>query len=264
MAQRRMFSNKVIDTDIFLDLPLSTQVLYFHLSMRADDDGFIAAPKRIMRLIGCTNDEIKLLIVQGFLIPFENGVCVIKHWRIHNYIRNDRYTETIYKREKSMLISENGVYKLDEKNKVVDEMSYQMDTQVRLGKDRLELGKGSNKAISSKEIEKIIETWNNLKLSKIIKIKNDRLKSLNARVKEYNIKEVIKAIESIENSSFLKGDNDRKWVVTFDWVVKPNNFIKLLEGNYLDRKEDKNENSYDFIGNEDSENVTKWEEEIDI
>ena len=106
-----MFSKKIIDTDWFMDMPSSSQNLYFHLSMRADDDGFVANPKRIIKLIGASEDDYKLLIVKSFIIPFESGVCVITDWRINNYLRNDRYTSTIYQKEKAMLkIDENGKY----------------------------------------------------------------------------------------------------------------------------------------------------------
>lgn len=154
MAERRMFAKTIIDSDIFLDMPLSTQALYFHLSMRADDDGFINNSKKIQRMIGCGDDDLKLLIAKKFLLPFESGVVVIKHWRIHNYIQNDRYTETNYKFEKSTLnIDENKSYTFEEtgrkliKNKVINagnELSpncihdgYTTDTQDRLGKVRL-------------------------------------------------------------------------------------------------------------------------------
>ena len=145
MAERRMFAKTVIDSDAFLDMPLSTQALYFHLSMRADDDGFINNPKKIQRMIGCADDDLKLLIAKNFIIPFESGVVVIKHWKIHNYIRNDRYKETVYQEEKAQLdIKGNQAYTLGIPN------GYQMDTQDRLGKDRLELGKDSIEDISGK------------------------------------------------------------------------------------------------------------------
>ena len=105
MAERRMFAKTIIDSDAFLDMPLSTQSLYFHLSMRADDDGFINNPKKVQRMVGCGDDDLKLLIVKNFIIPFESGVVVIKHWKIHNYIRNDRYKPTVYVEEKAMLTS---------------------------------------------------------------------------------------------------------------------------------------------------------------
>lgn len=111
MAEKRMFSKKIIDTDWFMDMPASSQNLYFHLSMRADDDGFVANPKRILKLVGASEDDYKVLISKKFIIPFESGVCVITDWRINNYLRNDRYTETIYKEEKSQLtLDENGRY----------------------------------------------------------------------------------------------------------------------------------------------------------
>lgn len=113
MAEKRMFSKKIIDTDWFMDMPASTQNLYFHLSMRADDDGFVSSPRRIIKLIGATDDDYKILIAKKFIIPFDSGVCVITDWRINNYLRNDRYTETVYKEEKSTLIEdENGKYEL--------------------------------------------------------------------------------------------------------------------------------------------------------
>ena len=113
MAERRMFAKTIIDSDAFLDMPLSTQALYFHLSMRADDDGFINNPKKIQRTIGAADDDLKMLIAKRFIIPFESGIVVIKHWKIHNYIRGDRKKETVYPKEMSMLIEkENGAYSL--------------------------------------------------------------------------------------------------------------------------------------------------------
>lgn len=100
MAERRMFSKVVIDSDTFLDMPLSAQALYFHLSMRADDDGFVNNPKRIQAYVGASTDDLKILLAKHFLIPFESGVVVIKHWKIHNYIQKDRYKETYYQKEK--------------------------------------------------------------------------------------------------------------------------------------------------------------------
>lgn len=111
MAQKRMFSMKIVDSDAFLDMPLSTQALYFHLNMRADDDGFVGNPKKIQRLIGTSEDDLKLLIAKRFVLVFENGVIVIKHWRIHNTIFKDRYNETVYIDEKNSLeIKKNKAY----------------------------------------------------------------------------------------------------------------------------------------------------------
>lgn len=141
MAERRMFAKTIIDSDAFLDMPLSTQALYFHLSMRADDDGFINNPKKIQRLLGCSDDDMKILEIKNFLIPFDSGVVVIKHWRIHNYIRKDRYKETTYEFEKSALsVKNNGAYTigLPVGQPNVNQLSDKRATQVRLGKDSID------------------------------------------------------------------------------------------------------------------------------
>lgn len=139
MAERRMFAKTIIDSDAFLDMPLSSQALYFHLSMRADDDGFINNPKKIQRMVGSSEDDLKLLIAKRFIIAFESGVIVIKHWKIHNYIQKDRYKPTMYQDEKSMLIDKNNKSYTVEAECIHD--GYSLETQVRLGKDRLEIGK---------------------------------------------------------------------------------------------------------------------------
>lgn len=108
---RRMFTETVTRSDAFLDMPSSTQALYFHLLSEADDDGFVSSPKMVMRIVGANTDEIRMLVSKKFLIPFEGGVCVIKHWRMHNQVRKDRYVETKYKKEKaSLYIRSNGAY----------------------------------------------------------------------------------------------------------------------------------------------------------
>lgn len=146
MAERRMFSKQIIDSDAFLDMPLSAQALYFHLSMRADDDGFINNPKKIQRMVGATDDDCKLLIAKKFVLTFESGVIVIKHWRLHNYIRKDRYKETVYLEEKSQLSSkENGIYFLG--IPTVDRTGDKWDTQVSIDKvsiDKVSVVEGSS------------------------------------------------------------------------------------------------------------------------
>ena len=99
MAERRMFTKKIIDSDAFLDMPLSTQALYFHLNMRADDDGFVNNPKKICRMTGASEDDLRVLISKRFVLTFENGVIVIKHWRMHNLLRKDRYKPTQYQEQ---------------------------------------------------------------------------------------------------------------------------------------------------------------------
>ena len=140
MAERRMFAKTIIDSDAFLEMPVTSQLLYFHLSMRADDDGFVNKPKSLMRMVGCKDDDLKLLFVKKFLIPFASGVVVIKHWKIHNYIRKDTYTETKYKEEKATLeLDENSAYRLTEDSplQLRDDSVTSPSTQVRIGKERL-------------------------------------------------------------------------------------------------------------------------------
>lgn len=140
MAERRMFAKTIIDSDAFLDMPVTARLLYYDLSMRADDDGFVNSPKKIMRMIGASQDDLSILCLRKFLIPFDNGVVVIKHWRIHNYIRGDRYKETNYKDEKALLaLDENNAYTLPNEERSTNgiPMVYQRETQVRLGKDRI-------------------------------------------------------------------------------------------------------------------------------
>lgn len=131
MAKRRMFSLDIIDTDLFMEMPQSSRLLYYELCMRADDDGFVSSPKKIMKMVGCNEDDFRVLTTKQFIIPFDTGIVVIKHWKIHNYIQKDRYKETIYLDEKNELYQEkNGTY-----TKCIQD-GY-------TGKDRLELGKVS-------------------------------------------------------------------------------------------------------------------------
>lgn len=145
MAERRMFAKTVIDSDAFLDMPMSAQALYFHMAMRADDDGFLNNPKKIQRIVGASDDDAKILLAKRFIISFESGVIVIKHWKIHNYIQKDRYKPTVYQEEMAKLtIKDNGVY---------TECIQNGDT----GKDsigKLSIGKSKDRAISEQSKRK--------------------------------------------------------------------------------------------------------------
>jgi hypothetical protein len=142
MAEKRMFTQKIIDSDAFLDMPLSTQALYFHLNMRADDDGFVNNPKRIQRTIGASEDDLKLLIVKRFVIGFENGVIVIKHWRMHNTLRKDRYNPTQYQEELSRLeVKDNNAYTEKQGDSLATTWQpngNQLATQYSIGKDSID------------------------------------------------------------------------------------------------------------------------------
>ena len=116
MAQKRMFSLSVVDTDKFLEMPVSARLLYYELGMRADDDGFVNNWRKILTFTGLKEDDIKILIAKQFIIPFDSGVIVIKHWRLNNYLQNDRTKPTIYQDEfKQLGLDENNVYTMDTK-----------------------------------------------------------------------------------------------------------------------------------------------------
>lgn len=134
MAEKRMFSRKIIESDTFLDMPLSAQALYFHLNLEADDDGFVNGAKRIQRMVGASEDDLKLLCTKQFIIPFSTGVIVVTHWKMHNSIQKDRYKETVYQSEKILLKEhDNKMYTL-----CIQDVS-EMESQIRLDKIRLGL-----------------------------------------------------------------------------------------------------------------------------
>ena len=139
MAERRMFAKTIVTSDAFLDMPLSARCLYFTLGMFADDDGFVNSPRGIMRQIGCSDDDLRVLLAKKFVLAFESGVIVIKHWRINNDLQKDRYTSTKYIDEKSQLsIEQNGSYKLNDPTMYTQSVYTQdADTQVSIGKDSI-------------------------------------------------------------------------------------------------------------------------------
>lgn len=126
-----MFSPDIVCSDAFLDMPTSSRELYFQLGMKADDDGFVN-PRSIMRLAGSSEDDLRMLVGKRFVLPFENGVIVIKHWKMNNLIKNDRYKPTVYREQfQSLEVKENGAY-TERKH-----LGTILEPQVRLGKDRL-------------------------------------------------------------------------------------------------------------------------------
>lgn len=134
MAERRMMSKSIIKSDTFLDMPATTQNLYFHMLLDADDDGFINAPKSIMRMIGAKDDDMKVLTAKQFVIPFESGVVVIKDWKIHNYIQNDRYKPSTLPERNLLNIQKDKTYTLKSD---VSSMDTKCIQTVSIGKDRL-------------------------------------------------------------------------------------------------------------------------------
>lgn len=156
-----MTSLEVIDTDAFLDMPVSSQNLYFHLNARADDDGFVAGPKKILRALGASGDDYKVLLAKKFLIEFEDGVCVIKHWRINNFIRKDRYNETQYLDHKQILfIRANGAYTMsDDESSVAVPLGHfqQEDVNQRLTEGQLRIGKDREESVATAPVVVVVQ-----------------------------------------------------------------------------------------------------------
>ena len=147
MADKRMFSLKIVDSDLFLDMPLSSQCLYFHLSMRADDDGFVNNPKKIIKIIGANEDDLKIIIAKGFVIVFEQGIIVITHWKINNFIRKDRYKPTLYENEvQSLSQTKNGMYIKEVGCHLVDQRLTSGQPSIDKGRlDKVSIDKGERR-----------------------------------------------------------------------------------------------------------------------
>lgn len=236
MAERRMFAKTIVDSDAFLDMPLSTQALYFHLSMRADDDGFINNPKKIQRMIGGSDDDLKLLIAKRFIIPFESGIVVIKHWKIHNYIQSDRYKPTVYQEEKALITTkDNKAYTLD--TECIHD-GYNVDTQDRLGKDRLGKDRLGEDRQGSCNYQQIADMYNDTCVSfpRLTTLSEARKKAIKARLNVYSLEDFQRLFTKAQESTFLKGANNRNWSATFDWLIKDTNMAKVLDGNYDNRE----------------------------
>ena len=212
MAEKRMFAKTIIDSDAFLDMPMSTQALYFHLSMRADDDGFINNPKKIQRMIGSSEDDMRVLCAKSFVIPFESGVVVIKHWRINNYLRADRYKPTIYQDEMNSLeIKENGSYtKKDDGIPAVYQVVDERETQISIDKDRLDKdsigedrkedapdkpakspkqkhGEYKHVLLTSDEYLRLCEEWGEPELLRMIKELDEGIEMKGYKYKNHNL-----------------------------------------------------------------------------
>ena len=243
MAEKRMFAKTIIDSDAFLDMSLSAQALYFHLSMRGDDDGFINNPKKIQRMIGCNDDDLKLLIAKKFIIPFDSGIVVIKHWKIHNYIQKDRYKPTVYQEEAKQLETKpNKAYKLLDTEWIQN--GYTLETQIRIDKNRLD----KNRLDKSSYIVEILDYLNN-KAATNFKYHNKKTKSLiEARLNEkFTIEDFYTVIDK-------KCD---EWIGTdFEKFIRPETLFSNKFESYLNQKvskpQDKFKNTIDeFLQDEE-------------
>ncbi len=239
MASRRMFALSIVDSDLFLDMPLSTQALYFQLGMRADDDGFINNPKRIVRTVNATNDDLNLLIEKGYVLCLNNGIIVITHWKMHNYIQTDRYRKTVYEKELKQLQLTNKIYCKKNDTECIQEVSI-TDTQDRLGKNRL--GKDNN-IHSRTELDsatfdkvKIVVNYLNQVTGSSYKTSTNKTKSLiNARLKEGFTVDDFKKVIDIKSYQWLNNKDMCKF-------LRPETLFGTKFEGYLNEKITSNDN----------------------
>lgn len=283
MANRRMFLKEIVESDPFVTMPPSAQALYFHLCMNADDDGFLNSPIKIQRGMGANEEDLSILKERRFILSFEKGVIVIKHWRMQNTLRKDRYTPTQYQEIfQNLTIKENGAY-TESGNQTATRRQpdgEQPLPQVSLGKGSV--GKGSKvnvpipshptlpetdcsfsdekecrtKNVRRKDVQQVIDAWNETGLKQIERItpESKRGEMTRKRIRDYGLDKVLEAVSKVKTSKFLCGENEKGWYATYDWFILPSNFQKVLEGNYDDRnrkEESKTNNPFLKILEED-------------
>ena len=229
-----MFSLQIVDTDAFLDMSISAQALYFHLSMRADDDGFVDNPKKIMKMIGAQDDDLKILLAKRFILGFEKGIIVIKHWRLNNYIRKDRYQETVYLDEKKQLrIKKNGSY-----TETGQPNDNQMTTSGRPSIDKIRLDKirlDKNSILRDKSREGIV-------IPDLLKDKQKHIQIIGLWAKAKNIVFTSKEHQqsfikrNLRAATNLKPYSLQRIVETMAYLIQNADFKTTLEsvGKYID------------------------------
>lgn len=226
MAEKRMFSKKIVDTDAFLDMPATARLLYYDLAMRADDDGFVGSPRGIMRSTGATNDDMNILLMRGFVISFETGVIVIRHWRLHNYIQKDRYKPTDYVNEKALLSTDdNGVYSLDTEcvqhvsnpcPQIKDRYRDRLDSDKREDKDTLTLKGSSVCAQGSAVLESYFDTfWREYPKKKS---KGTALKAFNKALKRTDFDTIMEALRMLKGSNEWTNDGGQYVPYPATWL----------------------------------------------
>lgn len=241
MAEKRMFAKSIVLSDAFLDMPMSARCLYFTLGMLADDDGFVGSPKAIMRQCGASQDDMGILLSKRYVLAFESGVIVIKHWRINNYLRGDRYTETTYIEEKGELVLDaNGAYTealgippgIPSIDKNREDKGSKEENSVEENREDITIS--GEIVCRTEDVRQVILAWNSLKIQNIRKVPPATTQlgqRLRARITEYGVKQVLEAIEMVRASDFLMGKTSN-WIITLDWFSRPNNFPKVINGNY--------------------------------
>lgn len=233
-----MFTKKITDSDAFIELSSSAQALYFHLNQGADDDGFNNQIQRAMFNAHATIDDLKVLMLKNFIIRFESGVIVIKHWRMHNTLRKDRYTPTNFQEELSMLnIKDNGAYTFEDSGcqmvaKWLPDGCHSID-KISIDKNSIDI------------CQQIVDEYHTLcpSLPRVRQLTDKRRSQINSRLKKYSFDDFKEVFAKAEQSDFLKGSTG--WKANFDFLINEGNMVKVLEGNYENRKKETKGNSFD-------------------
>lgn len=249
MASRRMFSLRIINSARFLKMPISSQCLYFHLGLHADDDGIVEA-YTVMNAVGASEDDIRVLTAKGFVTVLnEDLVAYINDWQENNKIRSDRKTDSIYR---DLLLQVLPDVQLQDKKpradsakkQLIDSTGLPMDDQWTtnglpmdtIGKDRIgEVRVGQERTGQGRiDYNGIKDAYNSIctSLPEVKSLSDARKKAIKARLNTYSIEELLEAFRKAESSDFLKGKNNRNWIANFDWILKDSNIAKILDGNY--------------------------------
>lgn len=261
MAERRMFSKRIVSSGRFLKMPISTQALYFHLGLNADDDGIVEAYS-VLNSTGASEDDLRILVAKGFVYVLnEDLVTYIMDWTENNKIRADRKIDSVYK---DLLIQIIPDVKLIQKRERADRIkppdygTSHGQPKDSIGKDRIVEDRIVEDSIQgSVSCQQIADLYNDTCVSfpRLITLSDKRKKAIKARLRVYTVDDFKTLFAKAEASSFLKGSNDRNWSASFDWLIKDGNMAKVLEGNYDDkpkRKEivpkwaSKDRQQYDF------------------
>lgn len=237
MAQKRMFDKSIIETDEFMDMTMSTKALYFLLGMEADDEGFVS-PKRVMRIYGGSDDDLKILVAKNYCIAFKSGVVVITNWHENNYLDKKRVKETRYQAEKKLLALTNGKYTMlnNGLTNVKQMLRENRIEENRIEENRIEQNSIDN-TITSNEVNQIIEYFNSLFSTKF-RVTPERSKKIKLRLKTYKIEEIKKAIYNLSKSKFHNGENDRGWRATIDFITRNDEKIDEFLNSSLAKTED--------------------------
>ena len=258
MAQRRMFSIKIIDSAKFLKMPMSARLLYYDLGMRADDDGVVEA-YNVLKMTGSTEDVLRVLLAKEYVkVLNDDMVTFICDWSEHNKIRADRKIDSIYKDlllqvlPSVKLLEPKERADLKRRNTMNNEWTSNgqpMDGigKDRLGKDRLGKDRLDEYKVSNEIIDQIKRKWNELGINKLVNITDKRYRKLEIILSENKIDKVFEAMQKIKSSSYLKGMNPNGWIITFDWFIELDNFYKILEDTYKDRIDGKKQSFNNFV-----------------